>query len=312
MNRRGFCHLFGGIVPKFAWRDCKMKQKERNIRTWIPPLISKTVQSTNQTALPLCYIPGQYNIGCAKKPDGFWNLKTNFPATRRFHTDSHRVQCYLEFNWHGNLSIWVTNFFHFALKRYSVWKIVRCFWRILYTKAHGRREWFIHFDTFCIKSLMLNPIKMRTQKTNDNFSPIYWVSCDFLTHCDEDNTLLSFVVRVWRKTYDKDWWVFTYAGWLDECFPSQKRRPVQPVGRKVGPSHNTREKPTCDFVTRIYFELIHVKGKTPGGSQLCSWTLGITDGHDRNRNMCCRKVYLFSKGVRRYISNVIGLGVHLF
>jgi hypothetical protein len=33
-----------------------------------------------------------YYTECARKPDGFWNLKTSLSATRRFrNTDSHRV-----------------------------------------------------------------------------------------------------------------------------------------------------------------------------------------------------------------------------
>jgi len=46
------------------------------------------------------------------------------PATRRFHTDSHRVQCCLEFSWDGTVSVYVNEFFHFALKRYFISKTV--------------------------------------------------------------------------------------------------------------------------------------------------------------------------------------------
>jgi hypothetical protein len=41
----------------------------------------------------------------ARKSDCFWNLKTSLPATRRFHTDSHRAQCCLEFSWHENVPV---------------------------------------------------------------------------------------------------------------------------------------------------------------------------------------------------------------
>jgi hypothetical protein len=71
-------------------------------------------------------------IACARKVDDFWNLKTSLPATLRFHTDSHRAQCCSEFSWHGNVSVCVNKFFHFALKHYFISKTVRCFWRILY------------------------------------------------------------------------------------------------------------------------------------------------------------------------------------
>jgi hypothetical protein len=66
-------------------------------------------------------------------PDGFLNLKTSLPAMQRFHTDSHRAQCCLEFSWHVNVSICVNEFFHFALKRYFSSKTFRCFWRTLYS-----------------------------------------------------------------------------------------------------------------------------------------------------------------------------------
>jgi hypothetical protein len=50
----------------------------------------------------------------------FLNLKTSLPAMRRFHTDTHRTQCCLEFRRHGNVSICVNKFLHFALKRYFI------------------------------------------------------------------------------------------------------------------------------------------------------------------------------------------------
>jgi hypothetical protein len=65
------------------------------------------------------------SIGCTRKSDGFWSLKTSLPDTRRFHTDSHGVHCCLEFNWHGNVSICVNTFFQFALKRYFISITVR-------------------------------------------------------------------------------------------------------------------------------------------------------------------------------------------
>jgi len=49
-----------------------------------------------------------------------------------FYTDSHHAQCYLKFSWVWALVICVNNFFHFALKRYFIWKTVRYFWRTLY------------------------------------------------------------------------------------------------------------------------------------------------------------------------------------
>jgi hypothetical protein len=75
----------------------------------------------------------KYYIGCARKPDGFWNLKTSLPATRRFHTDS-CAQCCLEFSWDGNVATWVNKIFHFAFKRYLISKTVRYIWGTLYMK----------------------------------------------------------------------------------------------------------------------------------------------------------------------------------
>jgi hypothetical protein len=49
-----------------------------------------------------------------------------------FHTDSHCAQCCVEFTWAGAMVSAVNKFFHFALKRYFILKIVRCFWSTLY------------------------------------------------------------------------------------------------------------------------------------------------------------------------------------
>jgi hypothetical protein len=66
---------------------------------------------------------------CARKSDGFWNLKNSLPATRRFHTDSHRAQCCLEFSWDRNVSICVNKLFHFCLKMLFHFRKFGDFWR---------------------------------------------------------------------------------------------------------------------------------------------------------------------------------------
>jgi len=67
---------------------------------------------------------------CARKPDGFWNLKTSLPATRRYRTVSHCAQSCFEFSWHGNVSVLIM--FYICQNSYFVLKTVRYFWRTLY------------------------------------------------------------------------------------------------------------------------------------------------------------------------------------
>jgi hypothetical protein len=51
---------------------------------------------------------------------------------RRFHTDSHGGQCYLEFSEDGAMVSVINTFSHFSVKRYFVSKTVKCIWRTLY------------------------------------------------------------------------------------------------------------------------------------------------------------------------------------
>jgi hypothetical protein len=52
----------------------------------------------------------------------------------------------------------------------------------------------------------------------------------------------------------------SYAGCLDECYLSYERHSV---GVKLRLSRDTQKDPTCGFVTRIYFVLVHVYGERP-------------------------------------------------
>jgi hypothetical protein len=100
-----FCRCIWTSLPTNSYRLCVM-----------------CLSFERQSTISLPY------IGCARKSNSFWNLKSSLPATRRFHTDSYRAQRSLEFSWHGNISFCVNNFFHFALKRHFISRTVRCFW----------------------------------------------------------------------------------------------------------------------------------------------------------------------------------------
>lgn len=54
-----------------------------------------------------------YIQGAPKTPQGFWNLKTSVPVTRRFHTNRHHVQWCLEFSW------WSAGQFNTALRQWN-------------------------------------------------------------------------------------------------------------------------------------------------------------------------------------------------
>jgi hypothetical protein len=73
----------------------------------------------------VCYIKEVLCTRCVRKPNGFWNFKTSLLTMLRFHTDSHRAQCYSESSLHGNVSICANNFFRFVLKLYFISKTVR-------------------------------------------------------------------------------------------------------------------------------------------------------------------------------------------
>jgi len=93
--------------------------------------------------------------GAPETSDGFWNLKTSLPATQHFHTDNHCSQCCLEFSWHGNVSICVNKFFHFALKHYFISKTVRCFWCTLYCGRFQSVPKLITEIVFCWRTMYM-------------------------------------------------------------------------------------------------------------------------------------------------------------
>jgi hypothetical protein len=103
-------------------RDCGDCTNGNEAQKWTSFYAHRTKNApkveTHQDALQHCY-------GCARKSDGFWNLKASLPATRRFHTDNHRAQCCLVFSWHGNIIFCVNKCFHFAIKLYFISKTVR-------------------------------------------------------------------------------------------------------------------------------------------------------------------------------------------
>jgi hypothetical protein len=59
------------------------------------------------------------------------------------HNDSYRAQCCLELSLHGNVSVCVNKFFHFALKRYFTSK---------------RRQVFLAHSVFRIREVLVSNI----------------------------------------------------------------------------------------------------------------------------------------------------------
>jgi hypothetical protein len=113
---------FSFLYWQFMKLSCEIRITLHRTGSWLNP--DRTSDQRN-------WVLWNVHIECARKPNGFWNLKTILHAFQRFHTESHRAQCCLEFSWHGNISICVNKFFHFALKCYFISKTVRYFWRTL-------------------------------------------------------------------------------------------------------------------------------------------------------------------------------------
>jgi len=106
---------------------------------------------------------------------------------RRFHTDSHRAQCCLEFSWDGNVSTCVNKIFHFAFKRYLISKTVSCFWctlihyimtggnhgfvtsRLLFFHELSFRNWLSLFTGCFIKKLTSLLLSAHDKRTNERW-----------------------------------------------------------------------------------------------------------------------------------------------